>query len=242
MKNMTNNVKSSVIGLLIGLFMISSFGCVALKTREEVNQSETSRATQTQVTQLQTQKAEADNKVLVLQDELRQLNGRLDMLEKREQEQNQAANAQTGPTNKDIIEQMKIFEQNNIAMKAKIEELETKLAAAQKAQATAATEKAAATTASKDKKSKSKEAKDAYQTADDLFNKKEWKSAILSYQAYRDANPKGSHYAQATYKIGVSFQELKMKDEAKVFFEEVVQKFPKSSAARKSKFRLSQLK
>lgn len=233
---MTNNMKDNAIKLIIGLFILSNFGCVALKTREEVNQSETSRTAQTQVTQLQTQKAEADNKVLALQDELRQLNGRLDMLEKREQDQKQVETP-TGPTNKDIIEQMKIFEQNNAAMRAKIEELEGKLAVAQKAQATAATQKVAATTPAPKEKSK-----DTYQTAEDLFNKKEWKSAILSYQAYRDANPKGSNYAQATYKIGVSFQELKMKDEAKVFFEEVVQKFPKSPAARKSKFRLGQLK
>jgi len=224
--------------LIIGLLIISSLGCVALKTREEVNQGETSRVAQTQVTQLQTQKAEADNKVLALQDELRQLNGRLDMLEKREQDQQQTAGTQTGPTNKDVIEQMKIFEQNNVAMKAKIEELEGKLATAQKAQATAATEKVAASTPAP----KEKNTKDTYKTAEDSFNKKEWKSAILSFQAYRDANPKGANYAQATYKIGVSFQELKMKDEAKVFFEEVVQKFPKSPAARKSKFRLGQLK
>lgn len=224
--------------VLLGLGL-SSTGCVALKTREEVNQTDTNRAAQSQVTQLQTQKADADNKVLALQDELRQLNGRLDMLEKREHDQQQAASVQTGPTNKDVIEQMKIFEQNNVAMKAKVEELEGKLATAQKAQSVAAVEKSA----TKEKNSKStKDSKDTYETADGLFNKKEWKAAILSYQAYRDANPKGSNYAQATYKIGVSFQELKMKDEAKVFFEEVVQKFPKSPAARKSKFRLGQLK
>lgn len=225
-------------GIVLFGLGLSSTGCVALKTREEVNQTETTKAQQSQVTQLQTQKAEADNKVLVLQDELRQLNGRLDMLEKREHDQQQAANVQTGPTNKDVIEQMKIFEQNNAAMRAKIEELEGKLATAQKAQSVAAEKPVV-----KEKNSKStKDSKDNYEAADDLFNKKEWKSAILSYQAYRDANPKGSNYAQATYKIGVSFQELKMKDEAKVFFEEVIQKFPKSPAARKSKFRLGQLK
>lgn len=220
--------------ILITLLVLSTVGCVGLRTREEVNQMETSRQNQSQVTQLQKQKAEADNKVVVLQEELRQLNGRLDMLERRAQEQGAQP---TGPTNTDVIEQMKIFEQQNAAMRAKIEDLEGKLATAQKAQAAtavAAVEKSAPAKEIKDK--------DSYDSAEDLFNKKEWKSAILSYQSYRDANPKGKNYADATYKIGVSFQELKMKDEAKVFFEEVVQKFPKSPSARKAKFRLSQLK
>lgn len=222
--------------LLIGLLIISTAGCVGMRTREEVNEIETSKQTQGQVSQLQKQKADADNKVLVLQDELRQLNGRLDSLERKSTEQGTT----TGPSNTDVIEQMKIFEQQNAAMRAKVEELESKLAAAQKAQTTtavAAVEKSTPASA----KEKVKDS-DSYESAEEMFNKKEWKTAILSYQSYRDSNPKGKNYADATYKIGVSFQELKMKDEAKVFFEEVVQKFPKSPAARKSKFRLGQLK
>jgi len=227
-------MKKLVMGLVTIGLLGATVSCVGLRTREEVNEMETTRHTTTQVNQLQKQKAEADNKVLVLQDELRQLNGRLDMLERRAQEQGSGAN---GPSNADVIEQMKIFEQQNAAMKSKIDELEGKLATAQKAQAesaVAAVEKTAPAIKEKDK--------DSYEAAEDLFNKKEWKSAILSFQSYRDTNPKGKNYADATYKIGVSFQELKMKDEAKVFFEEVVQKFPKSPAARKSKFRLGQLK
>ncbi|MES2768565.1 MAG: tetratricopeptide repeat protein [Bdellovibrionota bacterium] len=225
--------KGTMTKLMIGLLILQAVGCVGLRTREEVNEMETSKQAQGQVSQLQKQKAEADNKVMVLQDELRQLNGRLDMLERKSVDQGAAGN---GPSNTDVIEQMKIFEQQNASMRTKIEELEGKLANAQKAQTTAAVAAVEKSTPSKEKD------KDSYDSAEDLFSKKEWKSAILSYQAYRDANPKGKNYSDATYKIGVSFQELKMKDEAKVFFEEVLQKFPKSPAARKAKFRLGQLK
>lgn len=230
--------------LLIALLIISTAGC--LRTREEVNEMETSKHAQVQVTQLQKSKAESENKVVVLQDEIRQLNGRLDVLERRAQESGGSPSTQVGPTNSDVIEQMKIFEQNAQAMKMKIEELEQKLATAQKVQATAPSEKiigekTATAAGTKEKDSKS-EPKGAYDEAESAFLKKEWKTAILSYQSYRDANPKGKNYADATYKIGVSFQELKMKDEAKVFFEEVLQKFPKSPSARKAKFRLGQFK
>lgn len=74
---------------------------------------------------------------------------------------------------------------------------------------------------------------------DDLSAQKKYKEAIVSYQKYRDAMPKGNRYAEATYKIGLSFQELGMKDESKAFLEEVIGKFPKSqyakSAAKKLK-------
>jgi TolA-binding protein len=236
--------------LLIALLILGTAGC--LRTREEVNEMETSKQVQTQVSQVQKTKADSENKVMALQDEIRQLNGRLDVLERRAEQATPAT--ATGPTNTDVIEQMKIFEQNNAAMKMKIEELEQKLAVAQKAQVSASSEKisgekVAVAAVSKEKDAKemkdskeSKDSKGAYEEAEGAFNKKEWKTAILSYQNYRDANPKGKNYADATYKIGVSFQELKMKDEAKVFFEEVLQKFSKSPSARKAKFRLGQFK
>lgn len=224
----------NTVKIIIGALILTTVGCVGLRTREEVNEMESSKQAQSQVSNLQKQKAEADNKVLVLQEELRALNGRLDMLERKSSE---VGAAPTGPSNTDVIEQMKIFEQQNAAMRAKIDELEAKLATAHKAQATSAVAAVEKTTPAPKEKEK-----DNYDAAEDLFNKKEWKSAILSYQSYRDTNPKGKNYADATYKIGVSFQELKMKDEAKVFFEEVVQKYPKSPAARKAKFRLGQIK
>jgi TolA-binding protein len=234
--------------LLLALLIISTAGC--LRTREEVNEMETSKQVQSQVSQVQKTKADSENKVLVLQDELRQLNGRLDVLERRAEQVTPAT--ATGPTNTDVLEQMKIFEQSNAAMKMKIEELEQKIANLQKSPAASekmSGEKISAAIASKEKDVKepkeakeSKNSKNEYEEAEAAFGKKEWKTAILSYQNYRDANPKGKNYADATYKIGVSFQELKMKDEAKVFFEEVLQKFPKSPSARKAKFRLGQFK
>ncbi len=221
--------------LFVSALLMAS-GCVGLRTREEVNnQLGTKRQAQgqTQVTQIQREKADAENKVLILQDEIKTLHGRLDLLERKAQN-NQAS--QMGPTNSDIIEQMKIFEQSNATLKAKIEDLEKRLAAAQAANVpkpTAPSAPASTTAAPKP---------GPFQLAETAFSKKQWKDAILNYQAYRDQNSKGKSYAEATYKIGVSFQELNMNEEAKVFFEEVLQKFPKSPTARKAKFRLGQLK
>jgi TolA-binding protein len=77
---------------------------------------------------------------------------------------------------------------------------------------------------------------------DDLLAAKKHKEAIVSYQKYRDAMPKGGRYAEATYKIGMSFQELGMKDESKAFYEEVIGKFPKSQYAKNAAKKLKTLK
>jgi TolA-binding protein len=81
-----------------------------------------------------------------------------------------------------------------------------------------------------------------YDLGEEHFTAKKWKDAIVNYQKYRDQNPKGKQYADATYKIGVCFQELGMKEEARSFLEEVTAKFPKSKEAKKAEFRLKSLK
>lgn len=84
--------------------------------------------------------------------------------------------------------------------------------------------------------------KTSYDVGEDHFAAKKWKEAIVSYQKYRDQNPKGKLFADATYKIGVCFQELGMKDEARTFLEDVKSKYPNSKEAKKAAFRLKSLK
>jgi TolA-binding protein len=81
-----------------------------------------------------------------------------------------------------------------------------------------------------------------YDEGEEHFSAHKWKEAILNYQKYRDTYPKGKLYADSTYKIGVCFQELGMKDEAKSFYEEVTAKFPHSKEAKKAALRMKTLK
>ena len=84
--------------------------------------------------------------------------------------------------------------------------------------------------------------KTQFQAAEAAFEKKAWKEAILDYEKYRKAFPKGKEFPAATYKIGVSFQELGMADEARAFYEEVIAKFPKGKDAKSAQARLKALK
>jgi len=83
--------------------------------------------------------------------------------------------------------------------------------------------------------------KGAFAEASKAFDGKKWEDAILSYEDYRKNNPTGKGYAEATYKIGLCFQNLGMKDDAKVFFKEVVEKFPKSKEASLAKAKLKKI-
>ena len=82
----------------------------------------------------------------------------------------------------------------------------------------------------------------AFASAEAHFQGKRWKKAALSYEKYRMTNPKGEHYPLATYKIGVSFEELGEKENAKLFYEEVVEKFPNHILVKKANDRIKKLK
>lgn len=174
-------------------------------------------------------------------EQIRALTGRVEEVEN---QLNQINAADSG--NKEAAsKERQAFDQKFVAYEDALKKIEVqvlalmddiaKLKAADAAKEAAKTEKA-------DKKASKKNPKATYDEAEQLFKQNKFKEAILIYQKYRDANPKGKFYPDATYKMGVCFQEVGLKDEAKVFFEEVVNKFPGSKEAKKAAFRSKQLK
>jgi TolA-binding protein len=82
----------------------------------------------------------------------------------------------------------------------------------------------------------------SYETGQEFFSNKIWKKAILSFNEYTSKYPKGKNVDDAKYKIGVSFEELGMKEEAMAYYEEVAANHSKTEAGKKSKARLAHLK
>ena len=74
-----------------------------------------------------------------------------------------------------------------------------------------------------------------FKEAEKFFNEENWKKAIVAYEQYRKKNKAGKLFKTATFQIGQCFQNLDMKKEAQVFFKEVVSSFPKSAEAKKAK-------
>ncbi|WP_415062189.1 tetratricopeptide repeat protein [Bdellovibrio sp.] len=207
-------------------------GC--LKTRNEVRDNEQRQVMQQQVVTLQRTNADVGNRFADLEEQMRSLNGRVDVVENRLGQNNsgvESALKSSQQQNMDLNQKVTLLQEALTKMERDIFALNAELQAVKADKAAVHAEKSAKQTK-----------KDVYESGQDFFSKKDWKQAILNYQKYRDDNPKGGKFADATYKIGVSFQELGMNEEAKTFYDEVVSKFPKSEEARRAKIRLKGLK
>ena len=71
--------------------------------------------------------------------------------------------------------------------------------------------------------------------AEEHFKNKNWKQAIFVYEEFRKKHPQSDKFAEATLNIGLSFQNLGLKKEGRVFLQEVLDQFPRSESAQKAK-------
>jgi len=73
------------------------------------------------------------------------------------------------------------------------------------------------------------------------FSEKHFDKAILSYQKVITDFPKSEKADAALYKMGQSFSALGYDDDARVFYDELLQKYPKSTLFKDAKLRLDEL-
>jgi TolA-binding protein len=204
--------------LFIVLICLSFVAC--LKTRQDVAEAENRQEFQNQLTTLQKQKADETARFDEVESSLRQLNGRLEAIEYQFKQTQEGDEKQSLVAKVDsILEQMKIFEQENVTLKKRI----------------AALESGRSTSRSSKKRS-------SWQKAESYLKKGDWAQALLGYKEYQEKNPRGRLWALANYKIGVCFQEMGKKDNAKLFFQETIEKHPKSEAAKRARYRLGKMK
>ncbi|MCB0349592.1 MAG: tetratricopeptide repeat protein [Bdellovibrionales bacterium] len=213
--------------LILGLMVLCLSGC--LVTRQAVRDTVKSEPLSPE----QQRRANAEVRLQETDEQLRMMYGRIESVENRV---NILAADKTGSSieelnaRKDLNDKLKIYEEA-------ITKLESQyLALAQKVEGLAL---AGSSSSRSDKPSANKS---SYQIAEEDFSRKKWKEAIVSFEKYRSMNPTGRHYHEATYKIGYAFHELGMKTEAKAFYAEVVEKFPRSDWAKKARARMKALK
>ncbi len=212
-------IMSKISSLMAAALFLSS--CNTLVTRTAVKETEQRKQFQDQVSTLQRSSADINAKFSEIDAELRALNGRTDSIENKMQvEKNQESKAAPQVQVDELQRKVLLLEQELVSLKSKTEQLAL----------SRADERSATPTKAK--------TKEVFDEAEEHFASKDFKKAILGYSKYREVYPKGRRFAEATYKIGLSFQELGQQDEASIFFEEVIAKFPNSSEARKAKARL----
>ncbi|MNJ92661.1 tol-pal system protein YbgF [compost metagenome] len=207
-------------------------GC--LKTRNDVQGNNSRQVMQQQVVTMQRATADTGNRFADIEEQMRNLNGRIEVVENRVGQghagvENALRNSQQ--QNQDTNQKVALLQDALTKMETQLFQLTAEVQGLRAEKAAVQAEKTA-------KQAK----KDSFEAAQEFFDKKDWKQAILNFQKYRDQSPKGKNFADSTYKIGVAFQELGMKEEAKTFYDEVVSKFPKSEEARRAKIRLKGLK
>lgn len=84
------------------------------------------------------------------------------------------------------------------------------------------------------KNPKAKRAQDAtFLRAEAYFNLKQYKKAIVDYSKFPEKYTASKHMPTALLKIGQSFDALGMHDDAKGFYQELNEKFPKSPEAKR---------
>lgn len=224
---MINQLQIAGLFSSLALALVLS-GC--LQTRKDVEESESRKVIHEQVSYLQKSAADQGSQYQEIREDLRELGGRIEVVESKQDKQH---------TDRD--RRLVSLEQQNVELNKKIgvltEEIGklegqiTTIGSAMDAMRTAQTQAA-----------KAKPNQSSFESGEEHFQNKDWANAILRFSEYREANPKGKKYAEATYKIGASFESLGKKKEAKAFFEEVIENFPKSSFSSKAKDKLKKLK
>lgn len=216
------------------VFALLLVGC--LQTRQDIRENEGRKSTQDSVSTMQKAAAENTSRFSEVEAANRELNGRVEVLENKMSQFDQGALRSQKSTEEQLAETNKkvfLLQEELAKMEMQIGSLSEQVAQSAKAKDEKSIE---------EKLSVKAEKKSSFDVAEEFFQKKEWKKAILNYQKYRDTTPKGKKVPESTYKIGVCFQEIGMKDEARSFYEELVSKYPKSDEARRAKIRLKKLK
>jgi len=78
--------------------------------------------------------------------------------------------------------------------------------------------------------------------ADCYFASKDFASAALEYGEFKKEHPKDTMVPNATYRQAQSFKNLGKKSEARLFYQELIERFPKNNLASKAKQEIRKLK
>jgi len=218
----------AVLFLLAGTIFFLN-GC--LMTRDEISEDQERKNEQQQMSTLQKNTADQQARFADVNEDLRDLHGKVEANNNAIQSEIKLREKSQALTDQQVAESNKKVQ----ALQEEVQKLENQVSFLNQELTKAAANPPAA---EKGKGEKGDKKVNYFTVGETQFAKKEWKDAILNFQKYRDSHPTGKRFALATYKIGLSFQELGMKDEARTFFEEVINKFPDSSLAKQAKDRL----
>lgn len=199
-------------------------GC--LETRE---QQEEKQVMQKQVQSLQRMTADVSQRFTDVDEDIRKANGRVEVAESLVQRVDQKVDRNAAATEakvRELQEKITLLRESVSKLEQGMAEANAQIAAMHDAQKRAPVPTTAAGKSN------------AFAVAEELFERKDWKGAIPEYERARKQATSGKVWREATYKIGVCFQELGLADDAKAFYDELIGKSPASVEAKKAYGRL----
>ena len=233
-------LRKAVLALSL-IQVVGLTGCLEMRDdKKEVDEKVVMRR---QVQTLQQSTADVNSRFNEVEDDTRKIHGQLAEDDQKIKQTNALMDKGFGMADTKFKERDQVYREEFTKLHADLDALKAQFAAlqTQQQQAAAAALQAQADAAAANAKA-AEAAKDPWATAEEKFEQKAWRDAILDYEKYRKTNPKGKNFAAATYKIGVCFQEMGSADDARAFFEEVISKFPKAKEAKSAAIRLKKLK
>ncbi len=75
----------------------------------------------------------------------------------------------------------------------------------------------------------------AFLRGESFFHLKQFKKAVVEYSKFPEKFSHSAHYPEALFKIGLSFDSMGMKEDAQGFYQELIEKFPRSLQAKKAR-------
>lgn len=180
--------------------------------------------------------------------EMTRLTGRVEDLERSQRDLVEKMNTVDGDLFKKLDSRLQVLEQAEADQATRAKEMESKLEGAisasnpeqvfKKAQTQfhdSNYEGAVETITTYLSLHKIKKPEDAtFMKAQSLYKLKRYKKAIVEYSKFPEKYTRSNHMPEALYKIGLSFEALGMKEDARGFFQELVEKYPKSAEAKKA--------
>jgi TolA-binding protein len=243
---MINPMTKSLIqsAIVVGL-MLSLSGC--LKTRAQLKDSDDEDA-QPRPAQVQDVQPQGQYVIDEVKSEITRLTGRLEDLERANRERDaQGANTQKEELKK-LEARLAETEQAQAQMIDAIKKMQATQPVAEqpelfekaKAEQQAGNHEAAVESFSQYlKTSKAKHTEEAtFLRGESFFALKQYKKAIMDFSKFPEKYSKSRRMAAALMRIAASFEALGMAEDAKGFYQELVDKFPKTAEGKKAKAKL----
>lgn len=236
-------IKKSLMIVFCVIGCLGFTGC--LKTRGQLRDDAEDRGSFKPVPVQPAQEVEPKGQYAIdeIKSEFTRLEGRMEDLERSHKSQMSKSNS--ADDLKKLEARVTHLEQAHSGFLETIEKLQESLALAdpnelyQKAKAQFAEhdyEEAAETLGLYLKSSKVKHPEDGIFLRGECFYKlKQYKKAIVEFSKFPEKYPHSSRNPEALYKIALSFDALGMKEDAKGFYQELVEKYPKSPDAKKAR-------